>query len=93
VYPLSFDEVIKLFNGEILIKLIPIRFFKSFINLNIKIKSTKITIKKNNHKPLLNNIYLPINIFNLNNPLDNRPKFIKFINKIHKLIKNYLINK
>jgi hypothetical protein len=43
---LSFNEIIKLFNDEILTKLIPIRFFKSFINLTINIKPTKITIKK-----------------------------------------------
>jgi hypothetical protein len=43
---LTFNEIIKLFNGDILIKLIPIRFFKSIINLEINIKPTKITIKK-----------------------------------------------
>jgi hypothetical protein len=43
---LSFNEVINLFNGESITKIIPIRFFKSLINLSINIKPTKITIKK-----------------------------------------------
>ena len=84
---LTFNEVINLFNGQILTKLIPIRFFNSFINLNIIIKPTKITIKKNSHKKLLNNFYLPINVFNLNNSLDNRSKIIKLVNKIYKYFK------
>jgi hypothetical protein len=88
---LTFNEIIKLFNGDILIKLIPIRFFKSIINLEINIKPTKITIKKNSNKKLLNNIYLPINIFNLNNSLDNRSKFIKISNKIYLMLK-YILN-
>lgn len=87
---LTFNEVIKIFNGESITKIIPIRFFKSFINLNINIKPTKMTIKKNSHKKLLNNIYFPINIFNLNNSLDNRSKLIKLANKIHKFLK-YII--
>jgi hypothetical protein len=87
---LTFNEVINLFNGESIIKIIPIRFFKSFINLSINIKPTKITIKKNSHKKLLNNIYLPINVFNLNNSLDNRTKLIKLANKIYKFLK-YII--
>jgi hypothetical protein len=87
---LTFNEIIKLFNGDVLIKLIPIRFFKSFINLEINIKPTKITIKKNNNKKLLNNIYLSINIFNLNNSLDNISKFIKIVNKIYKYLKYIL---
>lgn len=51
-------------------------FFKSLKNLSINIKPTKITIQANSHKILINNTYLPINIINLNNPLDR-------INKIY----------
>lgn len=43
---LTLNEIKNLLNGDILIKLIPIRFFKSIINLDVVIKPTKITIKK-----------------------------------------------
>lgn len=89
---LSFDDIIKLVKGEKLTRVIPIRFFKSLKHLSINIKPTKITIKMNHDKRLVNNIYLPINIININNPLDTRPKLLKFINKI-KLYLRYLFNK
>jgi hypothetical protein len=87
----SFDEIIQLSKGEKLVRDIPTRFFKSLKNLSINIKPTKITIKMNNSKNLVNNIYLPISIFNINNVLDTIPKLIKFINKI-KIYLKYLFN-
>ena len=86
---LSFDDILKLVKGEKIIRLIPIRFFKSLKHLSINIKPTKITIAANSHKKLINNIYLPLHIINLNHKLDNRSKLIKFINKI-KLYLKYL---
>ena len=47
-----FNEIIELNNGKKLVKEIPIRFYKSFNNLNIKINSTHITIQKSNDKQL-----------------------------------------
>ena len=56
---LSFDEVKSIFKGQFVSKNISNRFFKSFINLNVTIKDTIITIKNTNQKQLVNNIYLP----------------------------------
>jgi DNA polymerase type B, organellar and viral len=81
---LTFDEVEKIVDGLTITKNIENRFYKSFINLDVTIRPTKITIKQNNNKKLVNNLYLPLTVFNLNNALDNRSKFIKFANKIHK---------
>jgi hypothetical protein len=61
---LTFGELIKIHEGKEITKLIPNRFYKSFNSLNIDIKDTSITIKKNNNKLLVNNQYLPININN-----------------------------
>lgn len=85
---LSFNDIIKLVNGEKIIREIPIRFFKSLKNLSINIKPTKITITANSNKKLINNIYLPLHIINLNHKLDNRSKLIKFINKIKLYLKH-----
>lgn len=87
---LSFNDIIKLVNGEKIIREIPIRFFKSLKNLSINIKPTKITITANSNKKLINNIYLPLHIINLNHKLDNRSKLIKFINKIKLYLKHIL---
>ena len=89
---ITFNDIIKLANDNKLTKLIPIRFFKSLKILSINIKPTKITIQKNSNKTLINNIYLPHNIFNLNNILDNRPKLIKLINKINLYLKMFYLN-
>jgi hypothetical protein len=79
---LTFNEIIELYNGKELIKPISVRFFKSIKNLNVAIKPTKITIKNKHSKILVDNIYLPIKISKLNNPLDNKNIFIKLLNKI-----------
>jgi hypothetical protein len=44
------------------VKDIPIRFYKSFKDLNIKINSTHVTVQKINDKQLVNNKYIPLNI-------------------------------
>ena len=43
---LTFKEIESIFNNVVLTKEIPIRFYKSFKDLNIIIKSCKISIKK-----------------------------------------------
>ena len=75
---LTFEEVKEIYNGKIINKDIPVRFYKTFDNLSINIKSSHITIKFEPDKVLMNNEYLPKNI-NLTN---------KF--SIHKLITPYL---
>jgi hypothetical protein len=87
---LSFEDIIKLTKGDKIVRLVPLRFFKSLKNLSINIKPTTLTIQMNHSKKLMNNIYYPINIINLNHSLDNRNKLIKFINKI-KIIFQHLI--
>jgi hypothetical protein len=88
---LSFNEIKDIFNGKTIVKNIPIRFYKTFKDLSIAIKSTKVTIKKTNDKLLIDNHYLPINIFNLNHNLDNRTLLNKLKNKIIKFFKHYIL--
>ena len=87
---LTFNEIKSIFNGSILIKEIPSRFYKSFNNFNIIIKSAKVSIRMNNEKELINNIYIPKNINNLYHDLDNRSLFNKLKNRIIKLLKKYI---
>src|SRR6266478_2595449 len=67
---LSFNEVKSIFEGNIITKTISNRFYKSFTNLNIVIKDSKITIKNDSKKELVNNIYYP--------PVLNNTKFDLF---------------
>nr|YP_009710784.1 DNA polymerase type B [Amanita thiersii]QFZ98733.1 DNA polymerase type B [Amanita thiersii] len=79
---LTFAEIIEIFNGKQFIKEIPLRFYKSFKDLNIRIGSSEITIEKTNMKKLVDNQYQPLKINHLNLNLENR-SFIKYlINKI-----------
>lgn len=87
---LTWDEVIKLFNGATITKYISVRFFKSFKNLNIKINDTSLSVKFNPDKVLRDNIYYPINILNLNHEMDNRPLFQRLFNKMKKFIKYFV---
>lgn len=80
---IPFNDIIKLAKGDILTKDLPNRFFKSFKDLNINIKTTKLTIKQTNNKTIINNIYHPYiinkqNIKNVNNFL----QINKFVSKI-----------
>jgi hypothetical protein len=61
---LSFEEIRNIFEGETITKNISNRFFKSFKNLSITIKDTKISIKNTNDKVLFKNEYKPIVINN-----------------------------
>lgn len=69
---LGFNEIIDLYNGLTLHKSIDNRFYKSFNDLNISIKSANISIQKSDSKVLVDNIYLPPHIVNgrLVNPLN-----------------------
>lgn len=60
---LSFNEIKDIHNNKTIIKNIPLRFYKSFKDLSINIKSN-ITIKlmRTNEKILIDNIYQPIYI-------------------------------
>ena len=57
---IPFSDIEKLANGEILTKELPNRFYKSFKDLSINIKSSIVTIKQTNIKTIINNIYHPL---------------------------------
>jgi hypothetical protein len=59
---LSFHEIIELFEGIKIHKIVDNRFYKSFKNLNISIRSANISINKSDRKELIDNIYLPPHI-------------------------------
>jgi len=61
---LTFNEIIDLFNGLKLHKTIDNRFYKSFNNLSISIKSANISIQKSDSKLLVDNNYIPLHIIN-----------------------------
>lgn len=59
---LSFNDIKRLQNGETLKLEATDRFYKSLLNLNIKIQSHNMHIIQNNNKTLINNIYYPITV-------------------------------
>jgi len=61
---LSFNELMELYQGLTIHKSIDNRFYKSFSDLNISIKSANISILKSDRKQLVDNIYLPPHIIN-----------------------------
>jgi hypothetical protein len=61
---LSFNEIIVLYQGFKLHKSVDSRFYKSFNNLNISIKSANISIQKSDSKLLVDNNYLPFSTKN-----------------------------
>jgi hypothetical protein len=89
---LSFKEVEYIFKGGISIKEIPVRFYRYLDSLKIKIKKSKISIKKTSDKILYNNIYLPpiINTKNNNMLTTILNKLIKYRNN---LLQKYKIMK
>jgi hypothetical protein len=83
---LTWPEVKNLFSGKTIKKEIPLRFYKSFKDLSIKIKSNlNLVLTRSNDKKLVNNQYIPMTIDNLNH--DNLSLFNKLKNKILKLFK------
>lgn len=82
---LTFDEIRNIYQGKAITKNINSRFYKSFTDLNIIIKDSKITIKNTNSKLLKNNIYYP--------PIVNtgyQSNFDTLLTKITNLIIKYL---
>lgn len=64
---LSFKEIILLSEGKTITKVINNKFFRSFKNLEVKIKPSVINISIKSTKILQDNNYLPLNIDKLNN--------------------------
>jgi DNA polymerase type B, organellar and viral len=70
---ISFEDLRKLSRGELLTKELPIRFYKSFKDLNISIKPALVTIQLTNEKKLVGNTYIPHHIekpLNINKPIE-----------------------
>jgi hypothetical protein len=59
---LTYEEIIKLSKGDKLVQEIPLRFYKSFKDLSIRIDSTQVTISRSFDKPLINNLYIPLHL-------------------------------
>jgi len=92
---LTFDEIIKLSQGDQLVKEIPLRFYKSFQSLSITIDSTHVTIRRSLDKPLINNLYLPLHLESTNLEIEKswflkylKRKFKKYIKHLGKFIKS-----
>lgn len=88
---LNFDELTKLSKGEILIKNIDNRFYKSLHTFNITIMDTKISIKKSYDKNLINGKYIPLEIYHTNKN-NNNNLFYLLKNKLLRFIKIFNIN-
>jgi hypothetical protein len=88
---LTFEEVKSIFEGQVITKNISNRFYKSFTDLNITIKDTKISIKNTSTKELINNNYYPPKIHNgFHNVFETL--FNKFKNLVIKTYKNFIKN-
>jgi hypothetical protein len=88
---LKIKEIEEIFNGKTIEKFVDVRFYKSFCNLDISIKSSKITIKMNNKKKLINNNYIPLFINDCKHDFDNRDFITKLINKFKMIINKFLL--
>lgn len=81
---LTFEEIIKISNGESLVTKIPLRFYKSFQTLSISIYSTRVTISRSLDKVLKDNLYLPVHLDLTNHGNSNlynyfKRKLLKFL--------------
>lgn len=59
---ISFKDINRLANGEVIQSSNQLRFYKSFHDLTIKTNIVSIKIKQSNFKVLSNNKYIPLNI-------------------------------
>jgi len=80
--------MIKLSQGETLVKEVPLRFDKSLKTLSIIIKSTHITISRSIDKLLVNNKYIPLHLDTLNSDSETFYNYLK--RKLLNIIKNII---
>ena len=90
----AFQDIIRIFNGEIITKGISNRFYKNLKGLNITIKDAIVTIDNNCYKTRDGNIYLPLHV---NTKDNNITIFInkcvnKIINRINKIKEFFKFN-
>jgi hypothetical protein len=74
---LTYSQILDLKQGKTIESASKLRFYKSFLDLNIKIKEVSVKVKKNNNKILVNNKYIPLHI--------NLVKNTSVLNKIIKI--------
>ena len=84
---ISFQEVLDIFKGKIISKIIHNRFHKSFTDLSISIQSDNLTIKNNYNKVLVDNHYLPLHLNLLPNDSIIKNQILKIVNQIKKFRK------
>ena len=80
---ISFEDIESLYKGCKITRTIHNRFFKSLVNLNIAIKDTKVTIEFNPDKKLVDNQYIPFNVYNVKNA----PILYRYVHYMNKYIK------
>ena len=86
---ISFEEIIKIHNGETVIKYLPARFYKSFKDFTLTVKSNvKVSLYRSNDKLLKDNLYIPLI---LNNNVEKSQTFMKLINNLTKLFRRFNI--
>lgn len=85
---LTFEDITKLHNGEVLKQQVSDRFFKSLTNLNISIKSMEIEVRKTNPKLLYNNFYYPPIINNQEREFSKEQQLLKFGQQINRNLGN-----
>jgi hypothetical protein len=87
---LSFDQVENIFKGGTITKEIPVRFYKSFKDLNIRIHPTSVTISNCPNKKLVDNTYIPTNINMGFHDINLKGSFKKIVMKhINNYVKKY----
>ena len=79
---ISFEDIESLYKGGKITRTIHNRFFKSLVNLNITIKDTKVTIEFNPDKKLVDNQYIPFNVYNVKNA----PILYRYVHYMNKYI-------
>ena len=87
---LSFEDIRKVFSGLILTIQIPVRFFKSIVNLNISIKPTSLSIRFRPGKRLVDNHYIPVNLSSTTSSKET--KEVKIIQRYVNLVKKFISN-
>src|SRR5271155_3806077 len=85
---LTFEEIIKLSQGETLVKEVPLRFYKSLKTLSVTIDNTHVSISRSIDKPLINNKYIPLNLSSNNSKSDSFFNYLK--RKILTIIKKII---
>ena len=89
---LTYQNILKLNNGETFNYESKLRFYKTFDNLSINIKEVQVTIKATRDKQLVNNKYIPLNINLIDSKFNVNQKVVSIFRKINSFL-NRMLNK